>query len=54
MRYLVDGARLKAFGNPRTIDECLADEIIKAAEGSQDSYAVQRKDELERIALASR
>ncbi|MCD6443856.1 30S ribosomal protein S7 [Candidatus Bathyarchaeota archaeon] len=54
LRYLVDGARLKAFGNPRTIDECLADEIIKAAEGSQDSYAVQRKDELERIALASR
>jgi small subunit ribosomal protein S7 len=54
LRFIVDGARLKAFSNPKTIDECLADEIINAAEGSQDSYAIQRKDELERIALASR
>ncbi|MBS7641668.1 MAG: 30S ribosomal protein S7 [Candidatus Bathyarchaeia archaeon] len=54
LRWIVEGARRAAWKNPKTIDECLADELILAAEGSTRSYAIQRRDELERIAAASR
>lgn len=54
LRWIVEGARKAAWKNPKTIDECLADELILAAEGSTRSYAIQRRDELERIAAASR
>ncbi len=54
LRFLAEGARKASFGNPKTIDECLADEIILAANGDSRSYAIQKKDEMERIALASR
>lgn len=54
LRWLTEGARLASFGNPRTIDECLADEIIAAAQGDPKSYAIAKKDEIERIAMASR
>ena len=32
----------------KTIAECLADELINAAKGSSNSYAIKKKDELER------
>jgi small subunit ribosomal protein S7 len=54
LRWLTEGARLASFGNPKTIDECLADEIIAAAQGDPKSYAIAKKDEIERIAMASR
>jgi small subunit ribosomal protein S7 len=54
LRYLTEGARRTAFGNRKTIEECLADELIAAAEGDARSHAVSRRDELERVALASR
>jgi len=54
LRWLTEGARLASFGNLRTIDECLADEIIAAAQGDPKSYAIAKKDEIERIAMASR
>ena len=54
LRWIVEGARKAAWKNPKTIDECLADELILAAEGNSKSYAIQRRDELERIAAASR
>jgi small subunit ribosomal protein S5e len=34
--------------------QCLADEIINAAKGSSNSFAIKKKDELERIAKANR
>ena len=53
--YLItQGARAAAFRNVKTIAECLADEIINAAKGSSNSYAIKKKDELERIAKANR
>jgi len=53
--YLItQGARAAAFRNIKTIAECLADEIINAAKGSSNSYAIKKKDELERIAKANR
>ena len=36
------------------IAECLADELINAAKGSSNSYAIKKKDELERVAKSNR
>ena len=53
--YLITtGAREAAFRNVKTIAECLADELINAAKGSSNSYAIKKKDELERVAKANR
>jgi small subunit ribosomal protein S7 len=54
LRYLVEGARLASFNNPKPIEESLADEIIAAAQNDTKSYAIKKKEETERIALASR
>merc|ERR1712216_735698 len=47
---LTSGARASSFRNIKTIAECLADELINAAKGSSNSYAIKKKDELERVA----
>jgi len=54
LRHLADGARQAAFSNPKTVDEALADEIFHAASRDSKSFAVKRRDEMERVALASR
>lgn len=48
------GAREAAFRNIKTVAECLADEIMNAAKGSSNSYAIKKKDELERVAKSNR
>ncbi|XP_060130172.1 small ribosomal subunit protein uS7-like [Zootoca vivipara] len=48
-------AREAAFRNIKTIAECLADELINAAKGSSNSYAIIKKqDELEHVAKSNR
>ncbi|RLF24221.1 MAG: 30S ribosomal protein S7 [Thermoprotei archaeon] len=54
LRFITEGARQAAFSNPKSIEECLAEEIILAAKNDPRSYAIRQKDEIERIALASR
>ena len=54
LRHLTDGARQVAFSNPKTIDEALADELIHAASRDSKSHAIKKRDEMERVALASR
>jgi small subunit ribosomal protein S5e len=51
---LTTGAREASFRNVKTIAECLADELINAAKGSSNSYAIKKKDEIERVAKANR
>ncbi|KJE89920.1 ribosomal protein S5 isoform A [Capsaspora owczarzaki ATCC 30864] len=51
---LSTGAREAAFRNIKTIAECLADELVNAAKGSSNSYAIKKKDELERVAKSNR
>merc|ERR1712138_18435 len=51
---LATGAREASFRSIKTIAECLADEIINAAKGSSNSYAIKKKDEIERVAKANR
>lgn len=53
--YLISiGAREASFRNIKSIAECLADEIINASKGSSNSYAIKKKDEIERVAKANR
>eukprot|EP00382_Lankesteria_abbotti_P004290 CAMPEP_0113846270 /NCGR_PEP_ID=MMETSP0372-20130328/1215_1 /TAXON_ID=340204 /ORGANISM="Lankesteria abbotti" /LENGTH=210 /DNA_ID=CAMNT_0000815397 /DNA_START=81 /DNA_END=713 /DNA_ORIENTATION=+ /assembly_acc=CAM_ASM_000359 len=53
--YLIcTGARKNAFRNIKTIAECLADEIMQCARESSNSYAIKKKDEIERVAKANR
>ncbi|MEM2237377.1 MAG: 30S ribosomal protein S7 [Candidatus Caldarchaeum sp.] len=54
LRNIAQAARENSFRSRRTIDECLAEEIILAAEKDSKSFAIKKKIELERVALASR
>jgi small subunit ribosomal protein S5e len=51
---LTTGAREASFRNIKSIAECLAEELINAAKGSSNSYAIKKKDELERVAKSNR
>ena len=51
---MVAGARASSFRNLKSISECLADEIVNAAKNSSNSYAIKKKDEIERVAKANR
>ena len=54
LRNIAEGARLAAFKSKKSIAECLADEIIVAANNDSRSYAVAKKEEVERIAKSAR
>ncbi|MEM3708425.1 MAG: 30S ribosomal protein S7 [Nitrososphaerales archaeon] len=54
LRFITEGAREASFSNPKTIEEALADEIIMAANKDVNSYSIKKKNEQERIAMASR
>lgn len=55
LRFITEGARKKGFKNRQALEEALARELIAAANNdSNRSYAVQKRNEIERIALASR
>ncbi|OHT17040.1 40S ribosomal protein S5 [Tritrichomonas foetus] len=54
LSLLTEGARKAAFRSSRTISECLADELSAASRNAPESYAVKKKDELERIAKSNR
>ena len=47
-------AREASFRSIKTIAECLADEIVNASKGSSSSYAIKKKDEVERVSKANR
>merc|ERR1711920_559513 len=54
--YLIcKGVRDSAFRSHKAFSECLADEIIAASKGvGGNSYAVKKKDEIERVAKGNR
>ncbi|PVX26464.1 MAG: 30S ribosomal protein S7 [Candidatus Bathyarchaeum sp.] len=54
LRFLSEGARKQSFGNPKALDEYLAEELIMAAKNDVKSYAVKKRNEMERIARSSR
>jgi len=54
LRHICEGARQASVHKPRSIAECLAEELILAANHDMKSYAVSKRHEKERIAQASR
>lgn len=54
LRWFTQGAYNKAFGKKKKMAECLADEIIKAYEGSMEGFAMTKKNEAEKQADSAR
>lgn len=54
LRLITEGARKASLNNPRPLEECLADELILAANKDVKSYAFSKRNEMERVARASR
>jgi small subunit ribosomal protein S7 len=54
IRHISEGARQASVNNPRSIEECVAEELILAANHDVKSYAVAKRHEIERVAQASR
>jgi small subunit ribosomal protein S7 len=54
LRFIAEGVRESTYSNPQAIEEALAKEIILASNNDMASHAVKKKNEQERIAMASR
>jgi len=54
LRFITEGARRAALNNPRSLDECLAEELVLASSRDVKSHAVSKRNEMERIARSSR
>jgi small subunit ribosomal protein S7 len=54
LRFLVRGIKESTFSNRRTLEENIADQLIAAANNDNSSFAIRRKQEIERVALSSR
>jgi len=54
LRNICRGATSSTMGNKKSIESCLADEIIKAYKDDPSSFAVSKKGEMERIAKSAR
>jgi len=54
LRFISEGVREATFNKTTSIEEVLADELILAANNDQNSYAIKKKNEQERIAMSSR
>lgn len=54
LRFITDAARNASFGSNKPIEECLADEIALAGANDSKSYSVQKREEIERIAISAR
>jgi small subunit ribosomal protein S7 len=54
IRNICEGARQAAINNPRSIEECLAEELVLAGSHDMKSFAVAKRHETERVAQASR
>jgi small subunit ribosomal protein S7 len=54
LRNLCQGALESSHGSKKSIEECLADEIISAAKNDVNCHAVAKKEEIERVAASAR
>ncbi len=54
LRFIAEGVRDASFSNPKAIEENLAEQLILAAANDMSAPSVKKKNELERIAMASR
>lgn len=54
LRHIVEAVYHETYKNKLTVVECLADELIAAAQNSANSKSVKRKEEKERMARSAR
>lgn len=54
LRFIAEGVRESSYSNSQTIDEVLAKEIVSASVNDMSSHAIKKKNEQERVAMASR
>ncbi|MHA1148808.1 MAG: 30S ribosomal protein S7 [Promethearchaeota archaeon] len=54
IKYLVQAIGQRSHSNLHMFEENIAQEVVLAAKNSQDSKAIKRKDEIERIAVSAR
>ncbi len=54
LRFISQGARLASWKTGKPIEEALAEELMAAASNDPSSYAIRKKEELEKMAEASR
>ncbi len=54
LRNLCRGAVKSTYKSKKSVEQCLAEEIILASRGDMNSWAVGKKEEMERVAASSR
>lgn len=54
IRHITEGARAASANTPKSIEECIADELILAANNDIKSAGVAKRNEIERVAQSSR
>lgn len=54
LRFIAEGVRDASFSNPKAIEENVAEHLILAAANDMNAPSIKKKNELERIAMASR
>ena len=54
LRFIADGIKEATFSNPKPIEEYVAEHLILSANNDTNSPSIKKKNELERVAQASR
>jgi small subunit ribosomal protein S7 len=54
IRHITEGARAASTNNPKSIEECIADELVLASNNDIKSAGVAKRHEIERVAQSSR
>ena len=54
LRFIADGIKEATFSNPKPIEEYIAEHLILSANNDTTSPSIKKKNELERVAQASR
>jgi small subunit ribosomal protein S7 len=54
VRNIAMSAIIGAFANKRTLSEALASELVMASNADINSYAIKRKNEIERMARSAK
>ncbi len=54
IRHITEGARNASANNPKSIEECIADELVLASNNDIKSAGIAKRHEIERVAQSSR
>jgi small subunit ribosomal protein S7 len=54
LRNICQGAMTASYKSTKSIEECLADEILKASKNDPASFAIAKKNDIERVAKSAR